>query len=314
MPEGNVEVKMEVKHMGGEVYQLPPELGSVWVNGKDEVAKRIKAWADAGSVPVVKDKIALIGYAPSRDLVPWDDPTVYRVGLNDLYRVPGMAGPYDCWFQLHNKRELIRMRSPEHLKWLREQALVDRILMQNKVMGIPASEAFPIEALVERWRDYYTNSISYMIAWAIMQAVEPAPAELQEKYGIEWVRKPDGFKEIHLYGIDMAAGSEFEYQRASVEYFVGLAEGMGFRVHIPLSADILKTPRRYGYEGAFTILDKFQQREQEQAAQIQQARAELDAISAKFHQFVGASNERSYWQKNWTFDVDDSQEWSKETQ
>ena len=46
----------------------------------------------------------------------------------------------------------------------------------------------------------------------------------------------------------MAVGSEWQNQRPSCEYFIGMAEGMGIKVTIPDEADLLKTRFIYGFE------------------------------------------------------------------
>lgn len=78
------------------------------------------------------------------------------------------------------------------------------------------------------WNGYLTNSVSYMIAIAIHA----------------------GYEEIGIYGVDMAqiAGGEYSMQRASCEYYVGIAVGRGIKVTIPASADLLKTRMIYGFE------------------------------------------------------------------
>lgn len=42
--------------------------------------------------------------------------------------------------------------------------------------------------------------------------------------------------------------SEYEDQRPSCEYFIGLARGYGIPVHVPKTADLLKTAVKYGYD------------------------------------------------------------------
>jgi len=111
----------------------------------------------------------------------------------------------------------------------------------------------------------------------------------------------------------MAAGEEFEYQRSSVEYYIGLAEALGFRTYIPPTSDILKTPRRYGYEGAFTMKDKFDQRDAEQQQSMMALQNELQQKRDHLNQLIGMKNERDYSRRNWRFDVAHGQEWAPVT-
>ena len=58
----------------------------------------------------------------------------------------------------------------------------------------------------------------------------------------------EGFKEISVLGVDMATNSEYQAQRPSVEWWLGLAEGLGIKVYIPPTSDILKCTQIYGFE------------------------------------------------------------------
>jgi hypothetical protein len=48
--------------------------------------------------------------------------------------------------------------------------------------------------------------------------------------------------EVLLTGIDMSAYSEYSYQRPCVEYWLGVADGMGIKVTIPKLSPVLKGP------------------------------------------------------------------------
>jgi len=85
-------------------------------------------------------------------------------------------------------------------------------------------DEFPLEKLHSH---YCNNSISYMIAYAI------------EK----------GYIKINLYGIFCKRGSEYFYQKPSIEYWIGYARGKGITVNINEPTSILKTQNgmMYGY-------------------------------------------------------------------
>jgi hypothetical protein len=79
---------------------------------------------------------------------------------------------------------------------------------------------------------YFTNSISFMIAYAVYEGLV---------CGHQW-------DEIHVYGVDMAVGDEYIAQRPSCEYWIGIAEGMGVKVYIPDASDLCKTTFLYAWE------------------------------------------------------------------
>jgi hypothetical protein len=74
--------------------------------------------------------------------------------------------------------------------------------------------------------DYFTNSISFMLALAI----------------------DEGYHTIQVYGVDMAQESEYNFQRPSCEYFLGIAKGRGIEIFLPKTSDLLKVRWMYGYE------------------------------------------------------------------
>lgn len=100
------------------------------------------------------------------------------------------------------------------------------VYMQQHWDIIPKSIPYPIKDIVARYGNYFTNTVSYMIALAIDMGPE----------------------EIGCYGVDMATASEYGPQRPSCEFFLGIAAGRGIKLTIPQKADLLKTRFLYGFE------------------------------------------------------------------
>ncbi len=102
---------------------------------------------------------------------------------------------------------------------------------------IPKSVAFPLEKAVQEFgQPYFTNTIAYMICYALMA----------------------GAKEIHLYGINQASSSEYFYEKAGVEYWLGIANGRGVEITINGERSELLTNKArfgggimYGYNSTF---------------------------------------------------------------
>jgi|SRR3990167_1036242 len=85
------------------------------------------------------------------------------------------------------------------------------LIAPYKYEEIPLSEAFPLKEYVKKFgAPYLNNTISYMIAYALLQ----------------------GAKEIDTYGVNQASSSEYFYEKASVEYMLGMAVGLGVKVTI----------------------------------------------------------------------------------
>jgi len=97
------------------------------------------------------------------------------------------------------------------------------VFMQEQRVDIPWSMKFPVE-LINRGRIYFTSTIAYMIAFALKQ----------------------DFKEISLWGVDMADYTSYLLQRGCCEYWLGVAEGRGTKINIPPTSGLFKA-RLYAY-------------------------------------------------------------------
>lgn len=170
-----------------------------------------------------RKRVALVGFATNTlHLVPWTDPTYEIWGLNQAHQ--HFQRRADRWFEMHMPEYTEDVRDPAYLQFLRECPVP--VYMIERRPDIPNSVRFPIEAATQlAGRDYFTSSIPYMIAIALM----------------------DGFEEIGIYGVNLAIGEEYFYQKACAEWWIGLAEGKGVRVYVPSASALLKQHARYGY-------------------------------------------------------------------
>ena len=174
-------------------------------------------------------KVAIIGFAPHRVLAPYMDESFEIWGLNDLYE---HLPRWTRWFDVHDRviykldeTYVTRKDGKPHVQRLKE--LNCPVYMAKQYEDIPNSVRFPIEEAVEYFKTrYFTNTISMMIALAVMEE----------------------FEVIHVYGVDMAVGTEYENQRSSCEYFLGFARGKGIEVYMPPESDLLQTAFIYGFE------------------------------------------------------------------
>ena len=179
-------------------------------------------------------KVAIVGTSHSWMLAPFDDDSFEIWGVNNGY-INFEGKRCTRWFDVHffEKKGDVWFRRWE--KTFRGKTVNDYIedlkkipcpvYMQQKWPEIPNSEKFPIEEIISRFGPYITNSISMQMAYAIH----------------------NGYGEIALYGVDMSAGTEWEYQRPNCEYFIGMAVGMGIKVFVPGESDLVKTLFLYAY-------------------------------------------------------------------
>ena len=167
-------------------------------------------------------KVVIVGTAiSSRVGIPYDDPSFEIWGLSEQIDLPRVTR----WFELHNL-ERKRHKNPPYVQDL--AAFTGEVWLARPHELIPNAKIYPRERILNRFRDYFTNTVSWLLALAI----------------------DEGATEIMVAGIDMAQNTEYAHQRPSCEYFIGLAEGMGIKVTVPAESDLLKARIQYGFDDA----------------------------------------------------------------
>ncbi len=205
---------------------LPPKTGVDFSHpaaGKIHIIDRDKGVVDEycpdGTTP--RKKVAIVGYAEtSRMLAPFDDPEWSIWGMNQLYRYIPRA---DRWFEIHHNWDEHVVDGTDHIGWLTGAPIP--VYMVARLAQFITSVTLPIEKLIAICgRDYFSSSIAYMIALAIAER----------------------FTHIHLYGIDLIVGDEWDYQKPNAEFWIGVANGMGITVGIPSESALCRQTWRYG--------------------------------------------------------------------
>lgn len=179
-----------------------------------------------------KNEVVIVGYAPGRESTPFDNPDVEIWGMNDIWahwtQWPKLRPRWDAWFELHHRDVVVNnpRTGTEHLKWLQEQSIP--VYMLERCDDIPSSRAFPLKDVMQHFgasHPYFTSTPAYMVALAVMM----------------------GYSAIHVYGINLLGMEEYEYQRPCMEYWIGVAEGRGIKVHLN-SSTLCRAAYRYGFD------------------------------------------------------------------
>ena len=252
---------------------------------KPKIIKQLEFYAQVENVEEIppypftrtKDKVYIVGFAPSWSETPWDDEEADLWGMNALYKVAPDKN-WAAWFQLHDVKRHHPNDLEEHIEFLQKGDFVT--FMWDKELAkfdIPKGVAYPREMAIERFDDYFTNTVSWMMAQAMIM----------------------GYKEIGIYGIDMAQDTEYGTQRPSCEYFIGIARGMGIKVTIPETADLLKSYLQYGWDDPSPLRIKMEGRLKELTERRNEAQRQRDEAAAGFLQLSGAIEDVQYFLKNW---------------
>lgn len=250
-------------------------------------------------------KIAILGSAPSSlRLAPFGDPSWKIWGCS-----PGVYSQCpraNAWFELHRWEPGIigvpasqkQWFSPEYVGWMAKMgAQGAAVWMYEPVPEIPNSRRLPIEDLQEKYGTYFfTSSIAWMIACAIEDILEERAhiAALGQAKD-----QPDA---IALYGIDMAATEEYGYQRAGCQHFLLLAADLGIQIVVPPESDLLQPMPLYGICESSPYWIKMTERKREIGARIQQAQANLQAITNELHFCRGVMEDIDYQMQTWGTD------------
>ena len=251
---------------------------------------------------VVRNKICIVGFTSSLHDAPWGDPEWDVIPCNNLHnQIPDLWPQATAWFNLHAWADIV-VDEP-HVEWLK-QAPFPVFMFPEAIEAaekdghtFPSALAFPHREIVEKFRGqlagarYFTNSVSWMIAFALLRILE-ADAD-------------DG--EIALYGVDMATGGEYASQRPSCEYWLGVAEGAGIKVTVAPKADILKAAFLYGVdEGGTEFGVKMRGRIAELEQKLADANAHWESLRSQMeqtryvqHQVAGALEDCRYWDTCW---------------
>jgi len=218
-----------------------------------------------------KDKLALVGFASTTRLqAPFDDDEyeIWTVNEAGNIAIPAFSWVkrFDRLFQMHPRWDFSRKNNgndPNHFSWLRNieevcamcggtakfnnadcpacdkglyRPLESRswpkvIYMQEAHEDIPNSVKYPLEEMIalNPMGEYFDSSLAYMVMLASTM----------------------GYKEIFIVGFEMAAQSEYFYQRANFEYLIGLLSARGQKFRFPAETTLLKGPL-YGYKNMKT--------------------------------------------------------------
>lgn len=259
----------------------PPKPFEFVLPANNQIVNIAKQSNDAFAKMGWKKRLAIVGFADSKKDAPYDDPSWEIWGLNDLHNA---IPRWTRWFDIHvesNINEDVKLgRSPADRCGIGGLSrLTCPVYMQDVHPSVPGSVKFPLDEVLETFGNlsgsrYFTNSISYMIAYALYEGIVS---------GRQW-------DEIHIYGVDMAVGTEYVNQRPSCEYWIGIAEGMGVKVHIPRTSDLNKTTFLYGFQEE--VQREFEQKLLDSRKSMEDRaraiRAAIEQNTAALHQHEGA--------------------------
>lgn len=225
-------------------------------------------------------KVALVGSAPSScRIAPYQDPEWQIYGCSPgLY---GVAPRVNEWFEMHRWEPGAPWFSPEYVQWLKALPSRGVKLWTGAAIGdLPGSDVFPWQEVLDEFDPnawFATSSLFWMMARAIKA----------------------GATAIGLWGVDMAAGEEYEMQRAGIHHLTYIALSRGIEVGIPSESDLF-TPRfKYGVDEHTHSYCKVRARRAELEQRLRDAEAQARALQDGSHFLKGALEDLCYMHNTW---------------
>lgn len=225
-------------------------------------------------------KIVLLGTAPgSMNLAPfqgdWDiwgcSPGTYVHGHH-----------MNKFFELHRWEPGQEWFSEGYIDFLSK--FEGEVIMTSQVDKVKNCKVLDHKFLVQKYGPYFFTS---SLAWMLAMAIEAKP------------------EKIALYGVDMAATTEYHDQRMGCQYFAMLAKSMGIEVGVPPESDLLRPAPLYGVCENSHVWIKQTVRARELAGRLRKAEQEKLDRSNEVHFLKGAMDDQDWNLHSW-FGASDS--------
>lgn len=226
------------------------------------------------------EQVCLLGSAPSSlRLAPFSNPEWAMCGCSP--GVYGVAPRSNAWVELHRYEPGQPWFSPEYCQFLANYP--GPVWMAEERPEIPNSVALPLPMLIQKYSPYFfTSSLAFMMAMAI----------------------ESGFKRIGLYGVDMAAASEYKDQRLGCQFFALLARSRGIEVGVPPESDLFRPAPLYGVSEVSHARIKMMARRRELEARVQSSLQAQQSAKDETLFLRGALEDLEWAEMDWMGNID----------
>lgn len=175
----------------------------------------------------MKDLI-ILGMGPSAWQCPWDSEVW---GLNMGWELAQKDGhQLDKLFLAHG--QVYSKEGNPYFDWQKINQQSFEVMSVHRIKGLK-STIFPLKRINQKFgTDYYSNTVCYMLAYALDKSTD-AVLRL----------KPDAYTRIRFYGVDILEDEEISQEKAGIEYWLGIARGLGIKCEISYNSTLLRTER-----------------------------------------------------------------------
>ncbi len=223
-----------------------------------------------------KKKIAIIGTAPQWQLAPFDDPEWEIWGI---FGVVGCGKRLTRVYELHD-RAIIEEQSAKDPKkdyFAHVAALGENFITKDEFPQAPQAKRFEFASKRKKYGEFFTSSA----AWLIAEAID------------------EGATTIGMWGINMAADTEYAHQKPACTYLLGYARGLGIEIVLPSTSELLTASHQYGLEKAPQIISLFAQKRLELEQQLAAHKSNHQASAMGVYGLEQVLAYHDYIVKNW---------------
>lgn len=157
----------------------------------------------------------------------WSPPRDYEVwGVASCLFDDDMAIHLDKVFEIHRRDEYNQDTIIEISK------TKIPVVMLKKDKRVTNVELYPMDKIINKYGEYFTNSISLMLVYAVEQ----------------------GYNNIKIVNIEMQSFREAIIERANLEYYIGLFRGQGIKIDTS-ETTLCSSNMMYGRDNILRAID-----------------------------------------------------------
>jgi len=189
----------------------------------------------------VPEELIILGNGPSRVECPYHCETwgvnggySFAKRLDKLFMTDSLAG--EVLEEEYNVEKLIEFSGT---------LVLPRPFPVFDGLNIPY-EIYPIDEVLAKFPTrFFSNTIAYMLAYALLKT------KSIQGHDDLMPRVIEGYNKVYFYGIDMMTNTSYIQEKGGVEFWMGIALGMGVEVINPITSATGKTwdGKMYGYYG-----------------------------------------------------------------
>jgi hypothetical protein len=197
----------------------------------------------------------------------------------------------DVWFEVHRWEPpaLGDPRNPANKPWFSPEytrfleLFEGPVYMSAPVPTVGNCVVYPFDEMNAEFGPYFwTSTMAYMLALAIK--VRP--------------------RAIGLWGVDMAHGTEYVFQRPACQHFLGIAASLGIQIVLPPESDLEQPHTPYGFIEYHPRHQKLLRRREELNSQLVHHQNTMTASSKQADIMRGAIDNLDYVLNTWAGDID----------